>query len=145
MNTIPPTPPNREAETIRVPTSRKRIFYVEADEDSAMMMKILLAQSGYEVVVAPSMEEGYGAIKKERFDAILLGNWFETGSGHNLCRQIREDNPQLPIVVYSGAAFQEDIEEGLKAGADVYLLKPNGLEVIEETIARLLGDKTRGA
>ena len=145
MNKVPSITPFGEGETVRVPAARKRIFYVETDEDSATMMKVLLSQLGYDVTIARVWEDSIETLKKDRFDLIILGNWFEMESGLSLCRQIRANDQQIPIVVYSGAAYEDNIQEGMKAGADAYLLKPGGLSVIEETIARLVENKTMSA
>jgi CheY-like chemotaxis protein len=54
-----------------------------------------------------------------------------------LCEQIRVSDAHTPIVIFSGHALASDIEAGMRAGANAYLLKPDSSELIP-TISRLL-------
>ena len=124
---------------------QKRIFYVEDDQDSATMMTIILNQAGYDVTVARTLEGCLETIKGGDFDLILLDNWLKKDSGIELCEKIRAFDSHIPIMFYTGAAYEADIQEGMDAGANAYLIKPNGVNVIVETIAGLIGDKTMTA
>ena len=118
---------------------KKRILYVDDDEDSCEMIAALLGASGYEVIHAQDVVHAVAKAKGDGLDLCLVDNWLPDGSGIDLCRQIRSFNSQIPIVFYSGVAQDSDIEAAIKAGAQAYLVKPSGLDVIEETLARLLG------
>jgi CheY-like chemotaxis protein len=137
MNTIPPTSPDSEGRR-----QRGRIFYVEDHQDSAEIMIILLTEAGYAVTLAESPEHCLRNIKKGHFDLLLLDSWFEEVSGLELCEQVRACDPDIPIVFYTSAAYAKDIQQGMEAGANVYLVKPNDLQVVIETITRLLGGKS---
>src|SRR5687768_14660301 len=89
----------------RVSKSRKRIFYVEDDKDSADMMNILLTGEGYEVIIATSLQEGTEIIRRGAFDLFLLDNWLGEGSGIELCKTIRAFDTSTPIVFYAGAVY----------------------------------------
>jgi DNA-binding response OmpR family regulator len=58
--------------------------------------------------------------------------------GISLCQQIRASDSRTPIVIFSGHSFASDIEAGMLAGANAYLVKPDSSELIP-TIRRLLG------
>ncbi len=72
----------------------------------------------------------------------LLDSRFPEGSGLDLCRQLHEFNPQIPIVFYSGNAYEADKAKGFAAGADAYLVKPDS-EGIAPAIFQLV--KSRSA
>jgi DNA-binding response OmpR family regulator len=59
------------------------------------------------------------------------------GSGIGLCRAIREFDPYTPILFYSAAAYERDIQEALRSGAQAYLVKPVKPEDLEQAVAKL--------
>jgi hypothetical protein len=62
--------------------------------------------------------------------------------GLTLCRTLRntEETAALPIIMLSGKAHQEAIQEGLQAGANRYLVKPTGLDELTRNIDEVLGE-----
>src|SRR3954447_14096662 len=117
---------------------RKRIFYIEDHEDSRHMLTALLEYRGYEVVTAATVAEGMRLAMLEQFDLYVLDSRFRDGTGIDLCRKLRAFHPDVPIIFYSSVAFERDIEAGRAAGAQRYLIKPEGVYMIEQTIAELL-------
>lgn len=115
-----------------------RILYVEDDADSRKMLTVLLGQAGYEVITANSASHGLELAKQGGFALIILDNWFKEGSGVELCQQIRSFEAHTPILFFSGAGYESDVEEAMKSGANAYLIKPVGFEQLEQTITRLL-------
>jgi len=55
-------------------------------------------------------------------------------SGLELCRRIRELDPQTPIVFYSGAAFERDRKKALECGASDYIVKPIEFDLLAERL-----------
>ena len=119
---------------------KKRILYVDDDEDSCDLMNTLLGMLGYEVIQAQVIAQAVAKASSDGLDLCLVDNWLPDGSGIDLCRQIRSFNPHIPIVFYSGVACDSDKEAAIRAGAQAYLVKPTGMDVIEETISRRLGN-----
>jgi DNA-binding response OmpR family regulator len=120
----------------------KRILCVEDGQDSCEMIALLLEQSGLEVKTAGTATEALRIIEKGAFSLIILDTWLAEGSGIELCKQIRSFDSQTPIIFYSGVGYQEDIQQGLSAGAQGYIIKPS-IHQLQETIA-LLVHKQRG-
>lgn len=118
--------------------TRARILCVEDDEDSCELMSFFLGSEGYEVVSANSAAEALMLAEGGGFALYILDNWFVSGSGIELCRQIRAFDPHTPILFYSGAAYDADIVEGMRAGAQAYLVKPTNFNKIIETVKRLI-------
>jgi len=102
----------------------KRILLVEDDEDTCEALAYLLGMSGHQAVTAYTVADGLRFAQGGDFDLIILDNWFKVGGGIELCRQIREFDADTPILFYSAAAYDVDIREGLRAGADAYIVKP---------------------
>ena len=100
------------------------ILYVEDDRDSIELVRFTLELDGIDVKAVSTFEEALEMAGKRIFDLYLLDGLLQSGYSFDLCRQLRELDPDAPIVFYSALGFPCDIEEGVAAGADVYLTKP---------------------
>jgi CheY-like chemotaxis protein len=118
--------------------STKRVLYVDDDADSRELIGILLNGAGYEVVPSGGCREAIRLAKEGGFAAIILDNRFPDGNGPDLCREIRSYDQRTPILFFSAAAYPADRERALSAGAQAYLVKPNGLEEIVPTLGKLV-------
>ena len=118
-------------------TKRLSILYAEDNEDASNMLSALLGFSDIDVMLARSISEAFGTAQDRHFDLYLLDSRFSDGSGFELCRRLREFNPQTPIVFYSGDARESDKQKALAAGANVYLIKPD-VEAVVPTIFQLV-------
>lgn len=119
----------------------KRILCIE-DEDNGLLLKKLLSDN-YEVITASTVAEGRQLAQEGGFDLILLEGWLPDGDGVDLCRQIRQLNPHIPILFYSSLAYEADRQQGLSAGAQVYLIMPNDLERLLPTVTQLIIESVR--
>jgi len=117
----------------------KRILCIEDNEDTCFILKTLLGRQEYEVVSAPDAEEALRLIGSEKFDLYIADTALPAMSGLDFCKEVRKADPESPILIYSAAAFDADREEGMRAGANAYLAKPN-VEEIVPTVRRLLED-----
>ena len=115
----------------------KRVLCIEDDQDTREMLKTKLRLSDFEAVFAPDMEAALRLMERERFSLYVLDGGLRNASGPSLCEQIRASDARTPIVIFSGHASAPDIEAGMLAGANAYLVKPDSSELIP-TIRRLL-------
>src|SRR5262245_44775363 len=115
---------------------KRQILFV--DDDKCSQELVTLTLNNHEVIVASSFVEGLLLARRRYFDLYILDNWLPDGSGIGLARAIREFNPHTPILFYSAAGYERDIEEALRSGAQAYLVKPVELEDLQETVKRLL-------
>jgi DNA-binding response OmpR family regulator len=115
---------------------RKRILMVEDHEDDWEMAALKLPE--YKLTFARDFDEGLRSARRGYFDLYILDNWLPGGSGIGLCRLIREFDPHTPILFYSAAAYQRDIEEALQSGAQAYLVKPVSLDDLEQAVVKLI-------
>ena len=117
---------------------QKHILCVEDDEETCLLISNLLSLINCDVTTVRSVGEALNKIKSGKFDLYLLDNWLPGGSGIELCRRIREQDTETPIVFYSGAGYETDKQEALAAGAQVYLVKPSDVSLLVTTIRELL-------
>lgn len=89
------------------------------------MLTVLLGLSSYDAVAAGSIDEALILARKERFDLFILDKRFPDGTGFALCQEIRQLHPDTPVIFYSGDAYYSDKLEGLSAGAQDYVAKPD--------------------
>lgn len=101
------------------------------------MMSLLLDQYGYEAVIAASLSDALASARSGGLALCILDHWITEGNGIELCQQIRAFDPYTPIMFYSGAGYPTDIQNGLNAGAQAYLVKPD-FDHLKPTIDRLI-------
>ena len=120
-----------------------RVLCVEDDEDTRDMLKMMLGYSDFEAAVAPDADAALGLMGRERFSLYILDGGLRNVKGLSLCEQIRDADARTPIVIFSGNGYASDIEAGMLAGANAYLVKPDSSELIP-TIRRLLLEAAAG-
>jgi DNA-binding response OmpR family regulator len=114
---------------------KKRILFVEDTEDMWQLVSLTLAEC--RLVYARDLNEGLRLARRGYFDLYILDNWLPGGSGVELCRLIREFDPHTPIVFYSAAAYERDIDEAMRSGAQAYLVKPVRPDDLQQAVTRL--------
>jgi len=114
---------------------RKRILMVEDQEDAWEIVELKLSE--YKLTFARDFDNGLRLARRGYFDLYILDNWLPDGSGIGLCRAIREFDPYTPILFYSAAAYERDIQEALRAGAQAYLVKPVRPDDLEHAVLGL--------
>ena len=113
---------------------RNYILIVEDDNDISQMLKELLEQNGYEVSQAFSGTEALFYIDKELPMALILDLMLPGMNGEQLLAKIKQEHPEVAVIISSA---KEDIKirvELLRAGADDYIVKPFD---VDELLARL--------
>jgi DNA-binding response OmpR family regulator len=121
--------------------AKGRILFIDDDQDTCEMMRILLGVQGYEAVPATSVREGLSLARAESFDLILLDWHFKDGTGIELCRMIRAFDGEIPIFFYTGVAYESEFKKALKAGAQGWFVKPVDVNDLMQTVSRFSGSK----
>jgi len=113
-----------------------RILCVEDDADTRVLLKKILGRSDFEAIIAPDEKAALRLMEREQFSLYILDGGLPGITGLSLCEQIRAADARTPIVIFSGNAYASDIEAGMLAGANAYLVKPDWSKLIP-TIRRL--------
>jgi DNA-binding response OmpR family regulator len=114
----------RRAKEKRV-NDEPRILVVDDNEDSCMMMAALLGQIGYTAEAARTVAGALKAARDRRPALYILDSYFSDGRGADLCRRLRADDAQAPVIFYSCDFDAADLEAALGAGAQAYVVKPD--------------------
>jgi two-component system response regulator VicR len=116
--------------------SKKRILCLEDHAETCELLFAMLGKAGYELILAKTPAEVLRLARNKYFDCFILDVRLPGKSGLEICREIRVFDPSTPVIFYTGAAYDADREAGLKAGAQAYLVKPDGTDSLIETIKR---------
>lgn len=119
-----------------------KILVVEDRPEIRLLVAMAVKPFGHTLIEADSGETGLAAVRLHRPDLILLDVMMPGEiNGYGICRIIKQD-PELrdtPVVMMTALAQASDIEEGMAAGADDYVVKPFSLVALRSIIGRLLG------
>lgn len=114
------------------------LYYIEDDENIAQAVKEFFEQRGYRVSIYATIADARQALKNH-IPSIVLVDWnMPDGRGDMLCRWIRPNWKDLPIIFLTVRGDSHDIVSGFQKGADDYVVKPFELEVLHSRILALL-------
>lgn len=103
----------------------KHILLIEDEQILAIMLQDRLEGEGYRVTHKNSGLEGEKAARNQGpFDVILLDLMLPGKSGFEICRDLRAEKVETPILILTARDQLTDKVVGLKFGADDYLTKP---------------------
>jgi DNA-binding response OmpR family regulator len=115
-----------------------RILVVEDEPTLQAFLQEGLAREGYHVSVASDGAAGEALARQEPFDLLILDLLLPSRSGLEVCASLRQDLPNLPILILTALDGTDNVVEGLNAGADDYLAKPFELPVLMARVRALL-------
>lgn len=114
-----------------------KILISEDNPDTSILLKSNLAKWGYEVLATENGEEAWKIMEGEDPPPLVILDWMMPRmDGIQVCRNIRRHQAKRPVYVMLLTAkdSQEDIIEGLQAGADDFLTKPFNLDELKARI-----------
>jgi DNA-binding NtrC family response regulator len=96
------------------------------DDEAAIResLEVLLTLEGYTVKMAIDGEQGLRRIDQENFDLVLLDLALPGQSGMELLPQIKERQPDLPVIMITAYGTVDNVVEAVRAGAENFVQKP---------------------
>jgi DNA-binding response OmpR family regulator len=119
-----------------------KILLVEDDEATTALLASALVDDRHTVNIATDGQMGLMLAETYDYDLILLDVLVPKLDGISLCRQLRSNGQQMPILLLTARDSQTDKVMGLDAGADDYVVKPFDLEELKARIRALLRRST---
>ncbi len=123
----------------------ERILVIEDDPSILRGLQLNLGMEGYTVRSATDGETGLKLATTEKPDLVVVDVMLPRLGGLEVVREIRREDPDLPVLILSAKGQEGDKVAGLKLGADDYIVKPFGLkELLARIDALLRRRRTRG-
>lgn len=101
----------------------KQIFLVEDDMTIAKNLTRLLSAEGFAVVHAPTQQEAFDMLGKQKFDLGLVDISLPDGNGFTVCTEIKEVQ-DIPVIFLTASGDEASVVTGLNMGGDDYITKP---------------------
>nr|CAD5970523.1 Chemotaxis protein CheA [Planktothrix pseudagardhii] len=137
-----PSPTRRAPLNIQESSSHKPVILLVEDSIATRTQeKRILESAGYEVVTAVDGLDGFNKLTARAFDAVVSDIQMPNLDGLSLTAKIRQnqDYSELPIILVTSLASDEDKRKGAEAGANAYITKASfNQEVLIETLKRLV-------
>jgi DNA-binding response OmpR family regulator len=116
----------------------ERILVIEDDPNILRGLQLNLGMEGYAVRSASDGETGLQLARSERFDLLVVDVMLPRMGGLEVVRELRAQDPDLPVLILSAKGQESDKVRGLQLGADDYLTKPFSLKELLARIGALL-------
>jgi len=101
-----------------------RVLLIDDDARLHELLGSYLGQNGVHLTGAPDGEKGLAAVGAGGFDAVLLDVMMPGMDGLEVCKRIRAEGNNVPILMLTAKGDETDRVVGLELGADDYLAKP---------------------
>lgn len=120
---------------------RPFVVVAEDDEDILELVVELLEEEDYEIARATDGEEALGLISARRPDLAVLDVRMPKVDGFEVSRRLREDGEtqEVPVILLSALAREQDVVRGFESGATDYVKKPFSPDDLVSRIETILG------
>ena len=111
-----------------------KILIAEDDIYTRMGLEEILKGEGYRTVSTDNGSSAFDLYEKEQPDLLCLDIMMPELNGYDLCKKIRKNGDNTPVIFISAKSEEIDKVVGLELGADDYIVKPFG---VREVLARV--------
>lgn len=101
-----------------------RVLVVEDEDDALAILKQVLSKVCGEVITAQDGREGVDKFAQSGADIIVADVYMPVMDGYEMCKIIKEKNPQIPIIIITAHDDNDTLYRALDVGVDKFLLKP---------------------
>jgi len=115
-----------------------RILLAEDDNNLGILLRNYLSAKNYETDLFTNGRQALNAFPTKSFGLCLLDIMMPEMDGITLAKEIRQTNPEIPIIFLTAKNQEEDIIDGFKSGADDYITKPFSMEELLYRIEAIL-------
>jgi len=115
------------------------ILVIEDEENLRKIVKEVLTQESFKVILAQTAQEGIDLYKKDKsmIEAIVLDFNLPDADGLGVFNELRAINPNVKVILTSGFDVDESIEKALKGGALQFVRKPFNRQQILEAVKKV--------
>ena len=123
-------------------SEQKTVLIVEDEKNIVDILRFNLMREGYRTLEAYDGEDGLNKARSENPDLILLDVMLPKMIGFDVCRTLRQEGNDVPVIILTAREEEADKVLGLEIGADDYITKPFSMR---ELIARVGANIRRSA
>jgi DNA-binding response OmpR family regulator len=120
------------------PKYMETILIIEDDPAMLRGLKDNFEFKGYCVLTAADGEEGLNLALNKKPDLILLDIMLPKINGYEICRLVRQEKLDMPIIMLTAKGEESDVVLGLNLGADDYVTKPFSIKELLARVAAFL-------
>lgn len=102
----------------------QKVLVVDDEQSIVTLLKYNIEQAGYQVIVAYDGVQALEKVNEEKPDLVVLDVMLPEKDGIEVCKTIRSDKNQVPILMLTAKDDEFDRVLGLELGADDYMTKP---------------------
>lgn len=121
--------------------ARKRILVLDDEVIVCKRLKPTFQKAGYDVETFTDSAQALDRIEEERFDVVITDLKMEGVDGMQFLARVKELWPDTGVVIITGFATLDMAKESFQKGAFDFVAKPFKLNVILETVRRMLGEE----
>ena len=117
-----------------------KILIAEDERDIRDLVSFSLRYGGFEVVEATNGEEAVEQAKAVSPDLILMDVRMPKMTGYEACKKLKamDDMKHIPVIFLSAKGQEQEIQQGIDAGAEEYILKPFAPEDLVSKVREIL-------
>jgi DNA-binding NtrC family response regulator len=114
---------------------KKRILIVDDEASIRRILQVAFDKAGYVADVAMDAREAAAKVAANEFDCVLTDVTMPGKSGHELLRDLKQEHPELPVIVMTAFGTIPQAVQAIRDGAHEYITKPFDLEHLRRVIA----------
>jgi len=116
------------------------ILIAEDERDIRDLVAFSLRFGGFEVVEATNGQEAVDKARQAMPDLILMDVRMPKMTGYEACKKLKsmEDVKHIPVIFLSAKGQEQEIQQGMEAGAEEYILKPFAPEDLVNMVRKVL-------
>lgn len=114
------------------------ILVVDDERVVRESLKDILESEGYSVRLATNGDEALAEFRASRPDLVLLDVMMSGRNGYSVCKEIRHDDPGIPVIFLTGMEAEANELRGIMVGGDDYILKTAPTEIMLARVRRSL-------
>lgn len=133
------TAPRHEGPGGRQTDARHRVLVVDDEEGIRDLLSRTLALAEYDVETTADGKTALESIRNDGYKLLIADLRMPGMDGLTLIRQVKQINPQLPIIIITGYSSESSAIEAVNLGVAGYLTKPVGIPQVLAAAAKALG------
>ncbi len=111
------------------------ILIIDDEKSLLDLLTVILKKEGYKVKTCLAPSRVFELLEKEEFDLLICDIKLPEVSGMDILRYVKENRPEIPVIMITAYGSLKQAVEALKAGALDYILKPFDVEELKIIIA----------